>query len=380
MLAVVAMGWFLSLGVRLVYPVLLPQLRAAYDLDFTTAGLLLTVLWLSYALGHLPSGVLADRLGEGRILAVSCVATAGTVLLVVLGGTVSGLFLGTASLGLATALYGVAMFTILRDLFPANVGSATGVTLAVGDAGSTVLPPTAAFVGALMSWQLGFGILVPAFAAVALACWVILPSATSGSSSSVDKLTLATVRNVLAGLNHPAIRRGTILLILGNSIWQGFTGFYPVYLVEMKGLSQTTAGAVFGGFFALGIAIKPVAGAAYDRFGIRQTLLVVTVLMALPLAAIPFVSGLLPVIGVTALASAILGFGTVVLSYVTTALPEVARSTSLGVVRTTYITVAAGSPVFVGLLADRGFFDEAFLVLAGLAVLLAIIGISAPER
>ncbi|MFB6312146.1 MAG: MFS transporter, partial [Salinirussus sp.] len=102
--------------------------------------------------------------------------------------------------------------------------------------------------------------------------------------------------------------------------------------------------------------------------------------MAASLATLPYVTGLVPVIAVTALASAVLGYGTVTLAYVTTALPETARSTGLGVVRTTYTTVGASSPVMFGALADRGYFDEGFLVLAGLSVVLVMLALTAPER
>jgi len=60
-LTAVAGGWFLSVGVRMIYPVMLPSLRSAYGLNLTTAGLLLTVLFLAYAFGQFPGGVLADR-------------------------------------------------------------------------------------------------------------------------------------------------------------------------------------------------------------------------------------------------------------------------------------------------------------------------------
>lgn len=380
MLAVVSAGWFLSLGVRLVYPVLLPHLRAAYGLDLTTAGLLLTVLWLAYALGQLPAGVLADRIGEGRVLAISCFLAAGTLLFVVLADSALALFAGTVALALGLTLYGVARFVILADLFPDNVGTATGVTLAAGDAGNAVLPPLAGVLAVVVAWQAGFGILVPAFALAGLACWIVLPAATSDGASAVDTLSLSTVRDVLGALNRPAIVRGTALLLVGNAVWQAFTGFYPTYLVEMKGLSPTTAGAVFGGFFGMGILVKPLAGAAYDRVGIRRSLAVIGGLMAVSLSAIPFVSGPVPVVAVTAVASAVLGYGTIALTYVTTALPETARSTGLGVVRTSYTTVGAASPLIFGALADRGYFDEGFLLLAGLSVLLALLAVTAPER
>lgn len=378
-LVVVSAGWFLSLGVRLVYPVLLPYIREAYDLDLAVAGLLLSALWLAYALGQLPGGYLADRVGEGRVLVVSSLVAAATLLFVALGGTPTTLFVGTVLLGFGTALFGVARFTIIADLFADRVGTATGITLAAGDAGNAVLPPLAGFLAASLAWQAGFGILVPLFVLAAIALWVVVPATTSSAADGIDGLSLESARRVLAALRSPAIVRGTAVLFLGNWIWQAFTGFYPTYLVEMKGLSPTRAGLLFGGFFALGIVVKPLAGDGYDRFGIRRSLVAVAVAMAASLALLPFVEGLGPIVAVTALASALLGYGTLALTYVTTALPSAVRSTGLGAIRTTYSTLGAASPLVFGALADRGSFDEAFLFLSGLAVVMAAVALVTPE-
>ncbi|MFB6312227.1 MAG: nitrate/nitrite transporter, partial [Salinirussus sp.] len=291
MLAVVSGGWFLSLGVRLVYPVLLPHLRTAYSLDLTTAGLLLTVLWLAYALGQVPAGILADRIGEGRVLTLSCFLAAGMLLVVVLADSAVALFTGTAALALGLTLYGVARFVILADLFPENVGTATGITLAAGDAGNAILPPIAGVLAVTVAWQAGFGVLVPAFALAGVACWIYLPAATSQGTSAVDALSVSTARDILASLYRPVIVRGTAALLVGNAVWQAFTGFYPTYLVQVKGLSPTAAGAIFGGFFAMGILVKPLAGRAYDRAGIRRSLALIGGVMAASLATLPYVTG-----------------------------------------------------------------------------------------
>ncbi len=378
-LVAISAGWFLSLGVRLVYPVLLPYIRESYNLDLAVAGLLLSALWFAYALGQLPGGYLADRLGEGRVLVVSSIVAAGTLVLVALGGSVSSLFVGTVLLGLGTALFGVARFTIIADLFADRVGTATGITLAAGDAGNAVLPPLAGFLAAAIAWQAGFGVLVPLFLLAAISLWMVVPATTSSAADGIDELSLDSARRVLAGLRSPEIVRGTAVLFLGNWIWQAFTGFYPTYLVEMKGLSPTRAGLLFGGFFALGIVVKPLAGDGYDRIGIRRSLLAVAIAMAVSLVLLPFAEGLGPIIAVTALASGLLGYGTLALTYVTTALPSAVRSTGLGAIRTTYSTVGAASPLVFGALADRGYFDEAFFLLAGLAVVMAALALLIPE-
>lgn len=89
----------------------------------------------------------------------------------------------------------------------------------------------------------------------------------------------------------------------------------------------------------------------------------------------PFVDGFWPAVAVTALVSVMLGGGAVVLSYMATAVPEEIRNTGLGTLRTVYMTVGAASPLVFGAVADRGFFDEAFFLLAavtGLALLLLV--------
>ncbi|SNR70858.1 hypothetical protein SAMN06264855_1485 [Halorubrum vacuolatum] len=49
--------------------------------------------------------------------------------------------------------------------------------------------------------------------------------------------------------------------------------------------------------------------------------------------------------------------------------PDDIQRTRFGILRTISFTVGAMSPVLVGAAADRGFFEEAFLALAALAVL-----------
>ncbi|MFC7009811.1 MFS transporter [Halalkalicoccus salilacus] len=63
----------------MVYPALLPRIRMTYGMTLTTAGALLTALWLAYAFGQLPAGMLADRVGEGRVMMVSTLVSAGTI-------------------------------------------------------------------------------------------------------------------------------------------------------------------------------------------------------------------------------------------------------------------------------------------------------------
>ncbi len=370
MLLAVAFGWFLSISVRMIYPTLLPFLREAYGLTLTAAGLLLTVLWLAYAFGQLPGGILADRAGERLVLVVSSAVAAAMLTLVVLANSAIVLFAATALFGLGTALYGVSRFTVLERIYPDQLGTATGVTMAAGDVGNALMPPAAGFVAGTVAWQFGFGFAVPLFLVAAVALGTTLPARSGERPSLRGSIDLGGIRTTLA---RPVVRRGTALLVLWGVVIQAFIGFYPTYLIDEKGLASGTAALLFGFFFALGILMKPIAGRAYDGIGVRVPVIAIAATASVALVALPFVDGLAPLVLVTILAGTLLGFETIMIADLTGRLPDGTRGTNLGALRTIYIALGALSPVAFGAIADRGFFDEAFLGVAAIAGLVAFV-------
>lgn len=370
MLIAIAFGWFLSISTRMIYPALLPHLRTTYGLTLTTAGLLLTVLWIAYGLGQLPGGMLADWVGERLLLILSSLIASGTLTLVVVANSPAILFAATSLFGLGTALYGVSRFTILKDIYPDQIGTATGVTMAAGDIGNAVMPPAAGFIAAAIAWQYGFGFVVPLFLLAAVGLWVTLPSQPPASTSIADTFSL---ESVVSMLRQPVVVHAVVLLVLWGAIIQAFIGFYPTYLIDVKGLPTHIATGLFGLFFALGSLVKPIAGRAYDRVGVRYPLLVMMSVTAVALIALPFSTELWSFVVITVLASSVLGYETIVISNLTEQLPENTRGTGLGSLRTIYIMLGALSPVLFGAVANRGYFDEAFFgiaVLTGLVVVL----------
>jgi len=75
-LVAIAVGWALAIGVRLVFPALLPAVRRSFGMSLSAAGLLITVLWGAYASMQFPGGILADRYGERAVL-VAAIALGG---------------------------------------------------------------------------------------------------------------------------------------------------------------------------------------------------------------------------------------------------------------------------------------------------------------
>jgi MFS family permease len=177
-LIAIAAGWGLMIGTRMIFPVLLPALSAEFGLTLTTAGLLVTIVWLGYAIGQVPGGVLADRHGARRLLTASVAIVVLGLFAVVLAPTALLLFLSTGLVGVGQSLYPVARITTLSDLYPDRIGRALGLTMATGDLGQTVLPPIAGVLTVAIAWRAGVGFLVPLFVLIAVVLWWTLPDHT----------------------------------------------------------------------------------------------------------------------------------------------------------------------------------------------------------
>lgn len=363
-LLAVSAGWALSIGLRFVFPALVPALQREFAIGFTTTGLLLTVLWGSYAVGHVPGGFLGDRLGEGNALVTSVVVSTLAVLAVATAGNTALLFGATVLFGLATALYGPTRFTILTDLYPDNSGSAVGLTMASGNVGNALFPALAAFVAGALGWRFGFGAFVPLFALVAVALWVLVPTRTSAETSAGAALSWDLIRRIRRGITVRDVPAVVAVQVTLSFLIQGFTSFYPTYLVEIKGLSPETAATLFGGFFLLGAIIQPVSGSLLDRIGVRGTLIGYMSVCVLALCLLPFADDLAPIAAVTALFAAWNGTPVVTQTYIADALPTEMQGTGFGTLKAGWMLAGATAPVLVGLFADSGLFDEAFFLLA----------------
>ncbi|MES3516740.1 MAG: MFS transporter [Natronomonas sp.] len=372
-LLVVALGWGLTIGGRTVYPALLPQLRTAYGLSLTVAGGLLSVLFITYAVGQLPGGVFADWAGERRTLTLSATVSAAALLFVVLTQSTVALFVATALLGFAVGFYAIARFTAISRTYPEGYGTAIGVSNAAPEVGQAVIPPIAGIVASIAGWRVGFGIVIPVFIFVAVALWLVVPPKSSDRRNA-SAPTRDTFTHVATAIRRPPVVFGTAAMVIGISVWQAFTGFYPTYLIESKGLSSPAANALFGLYFAATALIHPLSGVIYDRLNVRYTYLPVAV-AATALVALPVIESLWALVAVSVLLGGLLGFETSTESYLVAALPAEVEGTGFGVLRTTVFALGSISPVVFGAIADRGWFNELFIALGvatGVSVVIAM--------
>ena len=377
-LLAVAAGWLLIQGFRVALPALLPQIKAEFLVDNTSAGFALTVLWFAYAGMQFPSGVVADRIGERRLL-IGGVGLATLCLAVFYAAPLFALFLlACGAFGVGAGLFGTPRDMLLSRTFPETVNTAYTVTFSAGSVGAAALPFVVTALAARSDWRVAVLSLLPLFAVVAVALWRVVPAtpATDGDGLSARE-TAARTAGALSDRTVLLASAGMVLFIF---TYQAILSFLPTYLVEVKGLGSSTAAVLFGLLFVFAAVVQPLAGALADRYGERPTILVLVVCSTVTLLALPFTDArlalfvLVPVLGIR------IAIGPLTSAYIVPLLPENVQGSGWGLLRTVFFGVGSTGSTVVGVFADAGLFDAAFLFLTALTGAIVVFWLLLPGR
>ncbi|MFB6202273.1 MAG: MFS transporter [Halorhabdus sp.] len=362
-LLAVAGGWLLLLGLRFVLPALLPQIKAEFGVDNASAGVAITVVWLTYGLMQFPAGVLTDRTGERRLLVWSLAITAGSTLLLSLAPVFAGFLVACAGFGLGAGLYGPARGVLLSRTFPRRDGLAIGFTIAAGSVGAASLPVIATTVSASYDWRTALGALAPLCLVVALLLRLWVPRTDDGDGT----LSLPSVGRLVAELRRRAVVIGVAAESAATFVFQAVTAFLPTYLAVEKGIAPGVAAGLYAIVFVSSALCQPVAGNVADRIGYRPTLVGVAASSIVPLAALPFVEGVVP-LGVAIFALGVQqGLIPVNNAYLVSQISTDVKGTAWGFSRMVFFALASTGSSVVGVMADAQLFDEAFWLLAAIA-------------
>lgn len=378
-LAAVAVGWLLVLGTRYVVPALLPGITAEFGVDNAAAGVAMTVVWGTYGLTQFPAGALVDRLGVRRLLVASVGLTAASMVAIGASPVYAVFLLACALYGLGSGVFGPTRGIAISKAFGEHDTTAIGATLAVGSLGAAALPAVSGVLAASLGWRLAAVVSVPLFAVTAVAMWRWLPADDPGADDPPASAR-GFAGDLAAAIRTRPIAVSTVAVVLVGFGFQGVVSFFPTYLVEVKELSGPTAASLFALVFVGGAAAQSVGGAVATRFGERPTLVALAAVSAVSLGALPFVEGVLPL----AALAVVVGFRSGVVSinnaYTIGVLPESVQGSAWGFLRTAFFLITAGASTAVGALADVGLFDEAFLALAALTALSAVVYCWLPPR
>jgi MFS family permease len=365
---------FGQFGARVVISPFVLAIAATFAVSTGEVGIVLTLLWATFALFQFPGGVLADRYGERRvILAALALTTAGS--LAVTAAPSFPLFaLATLLLGAGAGLYFVVGTSLLSRRFD-RTGLALSLHASGGPIAGLVLPVVATAVAATHGWRVGVatGAVVAGLAFLVVIVGVGATPASNPTARLRDRLSVATVRSRLA---RPAVAFTTVIGVLGMYAFQSFVSFYPAFLQDYHGLSERASGLAFGVAFVLIAVCMPLVGTVADRWdtdGAIAVPMVVTVaglgVVLVPLAG-PDVLGIPATVHLGSVVAGVgLTWGGAYQARAIDLFDAADRATGFGVMRTTYVLVGASGNVITGVLAARVGWPAAIGAIGGVLAL-----------
>lgn len=287
-LAVGTAGQAAFSAVLLGLPVLAPELRAEFDLSLTEVGVVLASVWVGPVFTLLAWGLLADRVGERRVLSTGL---AGMGVLVAAAAAAPGfstliLLLGAASA--AGASVNAASGRAVMNWFGAEErGLALGLRQAAlplgGAIAALMLPPIDAAGGIDAAFLALGGLCI----AAAIAAAIVLRDRPRGAK--LEEAVPWTLRDHRLWLLSAASGFYLIAQV-------ALTGFVVLFLHDARNLSTGTAAAVLALAQVLAVGLRVAAGRWSDRvrarirplrlvgLAISLTVVVSAVLLSVPLA------------------------------------------------------------------------------------------------
>lgn len=374
LLGVTTAAFFVTMVARLAPSPLVPDVIAAFGATKSAVGVALTGMWAAYALFQFPGGVVADRIGERRVVLLAVGATGLGSALLAAAPSFPAFAAFAVLLGAGAGLYFPAGSAFLTAQFD-NTGRALGVHEVGPSAAGLLAPVAAVYVATRHGWRAG--LLVPAaVAAVVLVLFWWRTPETPPTAPDRALRDQVDAGRLAALLRRPGIALTTVLAMVGFFTWQSFASFFPTFLAEYAGLTEALAGYVFGGVFAMTLLTAPALGWASDTTGRDPALAGSFLAGAAGYVVLLSLEGAVALVGGAALVALGLSWPGVVNSRFMDHLGADERGTGFGLVRTVVLLGSSLGSGVTGTLADAVGWLAAFGLVAGLlAGLVALVAV-----
>ncbi|WP_406290340.1 MFS transporter [Embleya sp. NBC_00896] len=269
MFALLLLAYAVNAMDRMVFPVLLPEVRQEHGFGLQAAGLQATVFALGMGLAGLPAGQLQRRYSRRSLIVfgtlVFSVATAMTTLSF---GFVDMLVWRVLS-GVGEALQLAAILTVASAAFPARRGVAIGAVNVAFASGALIGPA----LGSVLlkeydTWRapmIAFGI-IGVVLGLAVLC-VVSPRLTEATAADGPHPQTGGAASILS---RTPLTLAAVTALFGLVDF-AFIGLYASYLRENLSFSPGTAGFVVG-LSGLAAFASPLGGYIVDRVSARVLL------------------------------------------------------------------------------------------------------------
>ena len=246
---------------------LLPMIRSDFALDYTQSGLVISAFSLSYGIGQLPAGWLADRIGPRILITIGICGVALAGFLVGLSQTYIMMIVFLVLMGVLGGGYHPSSPPLVSaSVEPKNRGRALGFHTIGGSASFFLAPLIAAAIATVWGWRGPFIVLAVPTIVFGVVFYVLL-----GRRADTKK----TEHRVTDGDNEAPpsprrLRRLVPFIILSTftaAVVLSVVSFIPLFLVDHFGVAKEAAAALIAVIYFAGFWASPLGGYLSDRLG-----------------------------------------------------------------------------------------------------------------
>lgn len=281
LLAVLTAGHFVIHWFQQFYPVILPSIKSELNLSNVEVGALTSAQQVVVGLGQMPFGMVADSMvrHRGAILSLALVSMGAAYFLLALPAFIWAL-LGSALIGLGTALWHPTAAASLSNRFPERRATALSINGTGATLSDTITPLLVGVLLANFSWQTATQVQLLPGLLFAFLLWRALAGVFSGDASAPRRVS-AQLYDVVAVIKNPAflgLAVSTGLLSMSRLV---ILTFLPIYLQEHLHYSSVALGIYIALLHVMGTISQPILGLLSDRFGRKAVLLPSCLLLGL---------------------------------------------------------------------------------------------------
>ena len=251
-----------------------------YDLSQAAMGRIFSGFLLGYALFQVPAGILADKWGAKRVLALACWLWVGTTsVLAVIGWgpfqtSVSAIIIAIVIIRLILGIaesptFPAAAQGVSKWIYPAFQGRANGIVIASIGIGSAIAPPLISSI--MIQWGWRVAMLVSAVPALVIAIlWISVKEPAHVNNGPENKAEIP--KNQGVDKKSSLWKKSFILLTVSYTL-QGYVGYifvswFYLYLVQERHFDLLSGAWMSSLPWILSIISIPLGGIISDKLSV----------------------------------------------------------------------------------------------------------------
>lgn len=263
---------------RMVFPVLLPEVRAEYGFGLPEAGLQSTLFALGMGLTGIPAGIALRRWSRKSVLILGTILFSAATVLTVMSFGFWDMLLWRILSGIGEALQLVAILTIASHAFPKRRGVAIGSVNVAFATGSLVGPNLGVLLHEMFdTWRapmIAFGVI-----GIVAAVLVWLGVRTVFTEQRSINEQFHHVGGATTFFSRNPLILGVITVLFGL-IDFGYIGMYASFTIEHLGFSSADA-ALAVGLSGLAAFASPLGGWIVDKLNPKLVICALSIAQAI---------------------------------------------------------------------------------------------------